>query len=549
MIEAPDSVTITVSNSHEEKEEKVLNKTDSESTIKNNNNEDEKSTLLSFKELMLVFLALLFAVFLSGLDQMIVATCLPKIVSEFNSLDQITWIGTAYLLTSTTSQPISGKISDIFGRKPTFLLAIGTFLIASTLCGASQNMIMLIVFRGLAGLGAGAIVNLLMIIMSDVTSQRDRGKYQGLVGGVWGLSTIVGPLAGGLFSDHLSWRWAFFINLPIGAVTVIIVILYLQLPKPNGSLIEKLKRIDYLGSILVFIGVVCLLLPTNWGGTTYPWNSPQIITLYIVSFIILSILIYVEVKVAAEPIIPAQLFKIRTAVANFIFNLLFGMAFYSMIFYTPLYFQVIKGVSATVSGLLILPLLLGLVLFSLVAGLLTSYTGRVREFIWLGSLISIIGSVLISIYFNTNSTTGQQIGFLLIIGCGFGFVAQTTLLSIQSCVEIEYLATATAMYNFSRVIGGIFGVAILGAVFNGILNEGLSTLYSQLPPGSFDITLAKNDALYLWNISDMQIRQNIMQIYVNALQSAYRVNVPILVCAFLSSLFLKHHVLQKTITK
>ncbi|CAG8571635.1 6183_t:CDS:2, partial [Gigaspora rosea] len=449
MIEAPDSVTITVSNSHEEKEEKVLNKTDSESTIKNNNNEDEKSTLLSFKELMLV---------IGSNDSS----------NMFTKNHQITWIGTAYLLTSTTSQPISGKISDIFGRKPTFLLAIGTFLIASTLC--EYDNVDCVSWFGWIRCWSNSKVNidlfLLMIIMSDVTSQRDRGKYQGLVGGVWGLSTIVGPLAGGLFSDHLSWRWAFFINLPIGAVTVIIVILYLQLPKPNGSLIEKLKRIDYLGSILVFIGVVCLLLPTNWGGTTYPWNSPQIITLYIVSFIILSILIYVEVKVAAEPIIPAQLFKIRTAVANFIFNLLFGMAFYSMIFYTPLYFQVIKGVSATVSGLLILPLLLGLVLFSLVAGLLTSYTGRVREFIWLGSLISIIGSVLISIYFNTNSTTGQQIGFLLIIGCGFGFVAQTTLLSIQSCVEIEYLATATAMYNFSRVIGGIFGVAIFGAVFS-----------------------------------------------------------------------------------
>ncbi|CAG8795135.1 9361_t:CDS:2, partial [Dentiscutata erythropus] len=375
--------------------------------------------------------------------------------------------------------------------------------------------------------------------MSDVTSQRDRGKYQGIVGGVWGLSTIIGPLAGGLFSDHLSWRWAFFINLPIGTITVIIVILFLHLPRSSGSLIEKLKRIDYLGSILTFTGVICLLLPTNWGGNTYDWNSPQIICLYIASFILLSALAYVEIKVASEPIIPAQIFKVRTAVATFIFNLLFGMSFFSMIYYTPLYFQVIKGVSATESGLLILPLLLGVVIFSAVAGMITSYTGRVRELIWVGGVISTIGSILVSIYFNANSTTGQQVGFLLITGCGFGLVAQTTLLSLQSCVDVEYLASVTAMYNFSRVIGGIFGVAILGAIFTNTLNAGLATYYSQLPPGSFDLVLAKSDVLYLWRLNDTNIRQNIMQIYVNALQAAYRINIPILGGSVLISLFIK----------
>ncbi|CAG8587757.1 3366_t:CDS:2 [Cetraspora pellucida] len=534
MIETQDSIAITVPNSHDENDNKVLNVAP-KSNVTDSYYEDEKSVLLPIKELVLVFLALLLAVFLAGLDQMIIATCLPNIVSEFNSLDQITWIGTAYLLTSTTSQPISGKVSDIFGRKPTFLVALGTFIIASVLCGAAQNMIMLIVFRGLSGLGAGAIINLLMIIMSDVTSQRDRGKYQGIIGGVWGISSIVGPLAGGLFSDHLSWRWAFFINLPIGLITIIIVIFFLHLPRPTGSLGEKLKRIDYLGSCLIFTTVVCLLLPTNWGGDTYPWNSPQIITLYIASFIFLLILIYVETKVASEPIIPAQIFKVRTAIATFIFNLLFGMVFYSMVFYTPLYFQVMKGVSATESGLLILPLILGLVIFSAVAGLITTYTGRVREIIWIGSLISVAGAVLISIFFDISSTTGQQIGYLLLIGCGFGLVAQTTLLSLQSCVEIEYLATVTAMYNFSRIIGGIFGVAILGAIFNNVLSEGLST-YSQLSPGTFNLERARREPLYLWQLTDLDVRQNIMQIYVNALQAAYRLNIP-------------HYDLKKTITQ
>ncbi|CAG8500823.1 2335_t:CDS:2 [Cetraspora pellucida] len=510
MIETQDSITITVPNSHDEKDNKVLNIA-SRSNVTDSHYEDEKSVLLPIKELVLVFLALLLAVFLAGLDQMIIATCLPNIVSEFNSLDQITWIGTAYLLTSTTSQPISGKVSDIFGRKPTFLVALGTFIIASVLCGAAQNMIMLIVFRGLSGL-------------ANVTSQRDRGKYQGIIGGVWGISSIVGPLAGGLFSDHLSWRWAFFINLPIGTITIIIVIFFLHLPRPTGSLGEKLKRIDYLGSCLIFTTVVCLLLPTNWGGDTYPWNSPQIITLYIASFIFLLILIYVEIKVASEPIIPAQIFKVRTAIATFIFNLLFGMVFYSM---------VMKGASATESGLLLLPLILGLVIFSAVSGLITTYTGRVREIIWVGSLISVAGAVLISIFFDISSTTGQQIGYLLLIGCGFGLVAQTTLLSLQSCVEIEYLATVTAMYNFSRIIGGIFGVAILGAIFNNVLSEGLST-YSQLSPGTFNIERARREPLYLWQLTDLDVRHNIMQIYVNALQAAYRLNIPVLGGAFLS---------------
>ncbi|KAG0334500.1 hypothetical protein BG005_004841, partial [Podila minutissima] len=247
----------------------------------------EEVVTLPFKQLMVVFIGLMLGVFLSSLDQTIVSVCTTKIANDFKALNEIPWVGTAYLLTSTAFQPLYGRFSDIFGRKPTFLFAISVFLIGSALCGAAQNMIMMIVARGIAGVGAGGIMSMVMIIITDLVSLRDRGKYQGIIGAVFGFSSVIGPLLGGVFTDKASWRWAFFINLPIGAITLAAVIKLLHLPHQGGSFMEKAKRIDVLGSLTLVAGLILVLLPLNWGGSTYAWNSGIVIGLFCAGFAVL----------------------------------------------------------------------------------------------------------------------------------------------------------------------------------------------------------------------------------------------------------------------
>ncbi|KAK3843552.1 MAG: major facilitator superfamily domain-containing protein [Linnemannia gamsii] len=492
-----------------------------------------------FRELIVVLIGLMLGLLLSSLDQTIVAVCTTKIANDFNSLSEIPWVGTAYLLTSTAVQPLYGRFSDIFGRKQTYLFAICIFLIGSALCGASQNMTMLIVSRGLSGVGAGGIMSTAMIIVTGLVSLRDRGKYQGLFGAVFAVSSVIGPLLGGVFSDHATWRWAFFINLPIGILTLAVIVKLLHLPHAKGSFKDKVKRIDFLGAITLVIGLTLVLLALNWGGSTHPWNSGIIIGLFCAGFAVLLVFCLIEWKQAAEPIIPFRLFKTRTNAAVFATSFFFGMGFFIVMFYMPLYFQIVRQESATTAGLEMLPLVAGMLISSISSGNMITRWGHYRPFIWLGLTLATTGIGLLTLL-KVDSGRGSQIGFMLIIGLGLGMSIQNIMVAIQSAVTMKDIAVATANTTFFRTVGSVMGVAIAGTVFINGVHEHLAPIIAIDPRVEAVISNS-----YLAPSFGPEVERQILEAYMKALRSAFTVSIPLMGAGLLSSLFIEHHKLRR----
>src|SRR6185369_10100957 len=430
------------------------------------------------REVMVVLPGLLLAILLAMLDNMIVGTALPKIVGQLGGLDSISWVVTAYVLGTTVSTPLWGKIGDLYGRKNIFITSIVVFLVGSALSGMSQTMGQLIGFRALQGIGAGGLLVGAMAIIGDVVPPRERGRYQGFMAGVMALAMIAGPLAGGFITDNLNWRWAFYINLPLGAVALFLLVTKMHLPR-----LRTAHRIDWLGAGLLSTGITALVLLTTWGGRDYAWGSWQVLGLIGVTAVSLVVFGFVERR-AAEPILSLGLFRNRNFTLVSLMGFLLGFAMFGAINFLPLYQQTVQGASATNSGLLLLPMMGGMLVVSLVAGQTITKTGRYKLFPILGGLAMTAGMILLA-QVDVNTTKTQLALFMVVLGMGMGCLMQTTMLIAQNSVEQKDLGVASSAATFFRSIGGSFGVSLFGTLFVRSLDNDLTR---QLGPGAAALT-------------------------------------------------------------
>ena len=359
-------------------------------------NADYVKITLSKPEFILVFISLAMSIFLVSIENSITSTAIPEIVQEFHALNQISWVGIAYLLTSTAFSPIYGSLADILGRKLTFIIAISLFEAGSLVCGLAPSMTILLVGRLISGAGTAGILVSVLVIISDIVSFRDRGQYEGAINGILGISSIIGPLIGGGLTDAISWRWCFFFNLPFGAITIFVVTYFLKFPAPEGSVCEKLKKFDFLGTLLVAGATTCFILPLQYGGFQWPWLSPIVIGLFCSSAVFTALLVWTELYVASNPIIPAKLFENRSIPLLLVIASCLGAVFFSVRYYAPTYFQLIQDYSATKSGLDSMFLILGMVILSVGTGVAISKTGHYKPCFTIGPLIIMTGQALLS---------------------------------------------------------------------------------------------------------------------------------------------------------
>ncbi|KAF9345937.1 hypothetical protein BGX26_002590 [Mortierella sp. AD094] len=486
------------------------------------------------KAAIMLFIGLAMASFLASLDGTIIATALPRIASDFKAQSEMSWVATAYLLTFNAFQPLYGKFSDIFGRKAMILFASISFMAGSAGAGGANSMTMLIIFRAIQGLGGSGLLSIVLIIISDIFPLEERPKYQSIIWSVFGISSIVGPLLGGVFVQQVTWRWCFLINLPLGVVTIASVLIFMHLPFTPQRLQEQLARIDYLGTFLIIISVICLLLPITWGGTTYPWDSPVIIVLFCVSFVLFSILVWVESR-AAEAIIPPRLFLNKNVSLIFGVNFLAGMGFLGVIFYSPIYFQVVKGTTSTAAGLHLLPMVMGLVVASIASGAMLGKIKDCRIFIWSGAALMAIG-IGLCVLFDADSGMGPQVGYLLIVGIGIGLILQTCIIAAQAAVEKSEMAIVTALCGFFNSIGGGIGIAMCSALFNNRLAAG----FAKLPPSALQVIVDYDIAQSITAVQDLppDVKVLVVDCYVKTFQYIFKCLTPIACAAFLLSLFI-----------
>ncbi len=477
------------------------------------------------RRVLVIVFALMLGMFLAALDQSIVSTALPTIAGDLHNLNELSWVVTSYLITSTISLPLWGKLGDLFGRKKLFQASIVVFLAGSILSGLSHSMVQLIVFRAIQGIGAGGLMVGSQAIVGDVIPPRQRGRYMGYFGIAFGLSSVLGPLAGGWFTQHVSWRWIFYINVPIGILALVAIAVVLKIPVHRVA-----HKIDYWGMALLSAGVVCLILMLTWGGTQYAWASSTIIGLGVASAVLLVAFSFVELKVS-EPIISLQLFSNRTFSAASAVGFVIGFTMFGSIVYLPLYLQVVHGATPTMSGLELLPMVAGMLITFVMSGQLVTRTGRYKMFPIMGSAVVALGLVLLSRLGPDTAFSYAAVG-MFIVGLGLGLVMQILVVAVQNAVPHSQLGTATATATFFRSIGGAFGVAVLGDVFNNRLLHELRTnlsatqLARMVKGGSVAINPAQIDQL------PVAQRTQVIDAFSHTLQTVFVFAIPFAIVAF-----------------
>jgi EmrB/QacA subfamily drug resistance transporter len=492
---------------------------------------------LSHREILIVFSGLMAGLLVAALDQTIVATALPTIVGDLGGLNHLSWVVTAYLLTSTVSVPLYGKVSDLLGRKIVFQAAIVIFVAGSMLAGLSQNMLELVLFRALQGVGGGGLISMAQAIIGDIVAPRERGKYQGYLGAVFAFASVVGPLLGGWFVDHLTWRWVFYVNVPVGAIALVVTSSVL-----NVNFRRVQHAIDYVGAALVMGSATCLLLVTVWGGVQYPWGSPTILGLAVAGVALLVLFILQEGR-AAEPVIPLRLWRDPVFSVASGLEFLVGFAMFGAIIFLPLYLQTVGGASAENSGLLILPLMAGLMVSSIASGRMITRSGRYKRFPILGTATIAVGMYLMSTMGVGTSRITSSL-YMVVLGLGIGMIIQVMVLAVQNSVPHSDLGTATATETFTRSMGGAFGVAIYGAIFNNRLAFNLAQL---LPggTGSVDADRLQGSPQAIRALPPA-IREPVLLALARSIHVVFFFAVPLAIAAFLVTWLLPEKELRET---
>jgi EmrB/QacA subfamily drug resistance transporter len=485
----------------------------------------------SHREIQIILIGLMSGMLLAALDQSIVGTALPRIVSDLGGLNHLAWVVTAYLLTSTASTPLWGKISDLYGRRIIFQATIVIFLIGSMLCGLAQTMPQLIAFRAIQGIGGGGLMAIAFAIIGDVIPARERGRYQGYFGAVFGVSSIAGPLLGGWLTDAISWRWIFYINLPVGIAALVITSMVLKMP-----VIKRKQKIDYLGAATIVAAVTSLLLYLNWAGEHYGWTDPRALALVIAAAVLAVLFVFIELR-AEEPIIPMRLFRNPIFSVGNAFGFLIGFAIFGGAIYLPLYLQAVKGFTPTQSGMGMLPMVVGMFSMSIVSGQLITRTGRYKIFPIIGSVVLLISLILLS-QISLGTPYWQVAIYAFLFGTGLGLAMMTIVTPIQNAVEMRDMGVATSATTFGRSLGGAIGAALFGAV----LTSRLATYLADEFAGS-GLTLTGGEI----NTNDVQAIQQleepartlVLTACTDAITDIFLFAIPIIVLALIVVMFLK----------
>lgn len=493
--------------------------------------DDDSAEQMDNRTRNLAFAVIAGGMLLAALDGTIVSTALPTIVGDLGGATHITWVVTAYLLTQTIATALAGKFGDLFGRKKIFLVAIIWFVAMSALCGAATGMTWLIIARGLQGLGGGALTVTAMAVIADIIPLRDRGRYQGSLGAVFGLATVLGPLLGGLFTDHASWRWVFYVNVPVAVVLVPMAIKLLPSHKAPAKPV-----IDYLGIAAIAAASTCLVLATSWGGQEYAWGSATIIILFIAGAVLMALFALIESK-ATAPLIPLRLFRKNVFTVATILSFIVGFAMMGCMTFIPTYLQYVLGISATMSGVRMLPMVIGLMGCSILSGNVVSKTGKYKMFPIIGAVVMGIGMWLMSTL-DENSGFWHEAGSMVVLGAGIGLSMQVLTIIVQATADYRDLGVATSGVTFFRTLGQVFGSAVFGAIYSNLLKPRLGTAVASLHSSDPRVAQAATSPAALHKLPDA-MQSPIIHAYVYSIQHMFIYAIPVAAVGLLAALFLK----------